>query len=233
MIKNIKLFSAVVFVSAALASPMAATEVQTTSYNSWLGTVSGAVSEWDFNIPNNTYDTASGYTLNVGSFGPLNVTGPDGSGFSLTKNPGYGNSNSITLEGADDGVGSMVFTTPTAGLTAFALGIGVSENAAPVTLTLSDGEVFTFNPTLGGSLLEGLSSATPITSFVLSTTAGSKVELTDFLASMSNEPGDAPTSPAAEVATAVMIGSGLLFFGARRKVFSNLTKNRVPKPKAC
>jgi hypothetical protein len=40
---------------------------------------------------------------------------------------------------------------------------------------------------------------------------------------MSNEPADTGNSPTTEVATALMIGSGLLFFGGCRKVYSNLT----------
>jgi hypothetical protein len=224
---NIKIFGAIILAVATFSTKAMATEVQTASYSSWLATVSGAASEWDFNIPGNTYDTASGYNLSVGSFGPINITGPDGGGYILTKDPGYGASNNIALEGASDGIGSMIFTTPSAGLTAFALGVGMLGNAAPVTMTLSDGESFTLNPAVNGNIFVGFSSATPITSFVLSTTAGSQVALTDFLAALSNEPGNAPSAPAAEVATAVMIGSGLLLFGARRKVFSNLSKPRL------
>jgi hypothetical protein len=92
-------------------------------------------------------------------------------------------------------------------------------------MTLSDGEIFTFNPTVGGTVNAGLSSATPITSILLTTTAGSQIELTDFLAAVSNQPADTtPPAPAAEVATILMIGSGLLFLGAGRKVYSNLSR---------
>ncbi len=211
------LFSVVMFAGLARA-----TEVQTTSYSAWLNTVSGVKAEWDFNVPNNTYNTSSGYSLSVGSFGPITVTGPDAGGYNLTKNPGYGPSNAVTLEGAGDGVGNMTFTPTGAGLTGFLLGVGISGNASPVTVTLSDGEVFTLNPSVGSNVFLGLSSATPITSFVLSTATGSQVELSDFFAAVSNQPADTP-APTAEVATALMIGTGLLFFGARRKVFSNLT----------
>jgi len=223
---NQRVFGAVVFAALTFGSQMSATEVQTTSYSAWKQTVSG-ISEWDFSFPGNgSYSTASGYTLNVGSYGPLNVTGPDGSGYVLNKNSNY---STTSLEGASDGVGTMSFTTPSAGLTGFLLGVGESGTAAPITLTLSDGETFTLNPPVGGNTFTGFSSTTPITSFVMSTTSGSLIELTDFFAGMTTQTagGTMAGSPTAEVATALMIGSGLLIIGARRKVFSNITRRRA------
>ena len=216
-------FSAVILAAVAFIVPAGATEVVTTSYTSWTTTTSGTISEWDFSLTQNTYDTAAGYNLNVGSFGPLTVTAPDNGGYNLQKNPGYGPSSNVTLQGPSDGVGSMNFVTPSAGLTAFGLGLGIAGNTAPITITMSDGETFTVSPPVNGTTFIGFSSASPITSFSLSTLNGSSVNLTDFLASMSNEPGSTGDSPAAEVATALMIGSGLLFFGGCRKVYSNLT----------
>lgn len=218
-----KIFSGVVFAALTLASQAGATEVITTSLSTWNSTISGSATEWDFNLPNNSYNTASGYSLNVGSFGPVTVTGPDGGGYVLTKTQGYGPSgNLIALADASDGIGSMKFASPAAGLTAFGLGLGLTGTAAPITVTLSDGETFTASPAVNGNLFLGLSSATPITSFALSTTAGTQVQLTDFFAGTSNQPAT-PDAPAAEVATAVMIGSGLLFFGGCRKIFSNVS----------
>jgi hypothetical protein len=220
-----KLFCAMIFCAAIFTPRLGATEVVTTSYSAWLATLGNTPTEWNFVFPNGgSYNTASGYSLSVGSYGPVNVTGPDGSGWVLSEGH-YGSSNSLTLQGASDGVGSMVFAAPTPGLTGFMLGLGISGKAAPITVTLSDGETFTENPTVGGAMLLGLSSATDITSFTLTTTSGSTVELTDFLAGNSNEP--AGTAPAAEVTTALMIGSGLLLFGARRKVFSNRSNSRA------
>jgi hypothetical protein len=128
-------------------------------------------------------------------------------------------SGSVALIGASDGVGTMDFTTPSSGLKAFGLGVGLLGKSAPITLSLSDGETFTLNPAVNGSVFLGLSSTTSITSFVLSTTSGSQVELTDFFAAASNETSGTP-APATEVTTAFMIGSGLLLFVLRRK-FSN------------
>ena len=216
-----KLFCATILCAAAFAPRLTATEIVTTSFSAWTATLTDSPVEWDFAFPNGgNYSTASGYNLSVGSYGPLNVTGPDGSGYLLNQ-ASYGPSNSPVLQGASDGVGSMVFTTPAAGLTGFLLGIGISGNAAPVTVTLSDGETFTANPAVNGSVLLGLSSATDITSFTLTTASGSAVDLTDFYAADSNEPAD--TAPTAEVATALMIGTGLLLIAARRKVFSTFS----------
>jgi hypothetical protein len=219
-----KLFSALIF--AAAVAHLNATEIVTASYAAWTATVSGAPAEWDFSFSGGTsYSTAAGYTLNAGSYGPLTVTGPDGSGYSLNENPAYFDSTTsqtvTTLESASDGVGSMVFTAPSAGLTAFALGLGELGVASPITIALSDGETFTANPGVNGDLFLGFSSATAITSFTLSTTggssAGSSIELTDFDAGASSQP-----EPAAELTTGIMIGSGLLFFLARGRKFSSL-----------
>lgn len=212
-----KVLAAVFFAAVTFASQAGATEILTSSLPAWKGTITGTGSEWDFSFPGNSYNTAVGYSLNVGSYGPIQVTGPDGSAYSLNKNY-YGSF--TTLAGPTDGSGSMVFTTPAAGLTAFVLDLGIAGNAAPISITLSDGEVFTANPGAGGLALLGFSSATPITSYMLATSSGSQVQLADFYAGLSNEP--AAAEPTAEVATALMIGSGLLLFGGCRKVFSNL-----------
>jgi hypothetical protein len=103
--------------------------------------------------------------------------------------------------------------------------------ASPITITLSDGETFTANPAVNGDVFVGFSSGTAITSFTLTTSNGSVIELTDFDAGNSNQPASAP---AGEVTTALMIGTGLLIFGARRRVFSNLSRPHIsanPKQK--
>jgi len=226
-----KVFCVVLFAAAACAPRLNATEIITTSYSAWLLTQTGTPTEWNFSFPNGgSYSTAAGYTLTVGTYGPINVTGPDGSGYSLSEDSSYHVSspshNLETLQGASDGVGSMVFTTPVAGLTAFGLGLGELGTASPITVTLSDGETFTASPAVNGTVYLGLSSQTAITSFTLKSSSGAAIELTDFYAGISNEPASAP-APAAEVTTALMIGTGLFVFGARRRVFSNLSRGRV------
>jgi len=224
-----KVFCAVLFTAAAWAPSLRATEIVTTSYAAWKATQTGNPTEWNFVFPNGgSYSTSSGYSLSIGSYGPVTVTGPDGSGYNLTEDSSYYDSaiskNIQTLQSANDGVGSMVFTTPAAGLTAFGIGLGEIGTASPITVTLSDGETFTASPGVNGAIFLGLSSQTVITSFTLTTSSGAAVELTDFFAGVSNEPASAP-APAAEVTTALMIGTGLFVFGARRRVFSNISRS--------
>lgn len=214
--------AAVACAALSFALPAGATEILTTSYSAWFATTTGSVTEWDFNIPSNTYNTASGYSMTVGSYGPINITGPDGSGFILQKNPGYGTHSYITLQSASDGIGDMYFQTPAAGITAFEIVVGITGNAAPISIKLSDGETFTASPTVGGLATIGLSSGTAITSFTLSTASGSQVQLADFYAGISTQPADVGT-PTVECATAIMIGSGLILFGGCRKVYSNFS----------
>ncbi len=212
-----KYICALLFSAASLASQMHATEIVTTSYAAWTATTAGAPAQWDLAFPNGgAYSTAAGCSLNVGSYGPVNVTGPDGTGYSLNENNNYFNSSTsqytTTLEGASDGTGSMVFTTPSAGLTAFGLGLGMLGTASPITVTLSDGETFSASPAVNGNIFLGFSSTTPITSFTLSTANGSAIELTDFQAAESSQP-----APAAEVTPLLMVGGGLLAFLMRRR----------------
>jgi hypothetical protein len=220
---EIRAASVMLLALSALASTANATEVMTTSYSAWLATTSGAIVDSN-GLPglstSGNYGTQNGYSLPLGSFGPISITGPDKTSYTLIG--GYYNS-SPALLGPADGVGTMTLTPPAAGLTAFMLQIGISDSTAPITITLSDGESFVVNPALNSSILVGFSSATPITQILLSTNNGSQVALTDFLGAVTNEPGTTADTPSAEVATAFLIGGGLLLIGARRKVFSNLT----------
>jgi hypothetical protein len=212
---KIKVFGAVL-ITAFLASQLSATEIVTTSYTAWTGTLTGASAEWDFAFSNPSYGTAAGYSMNVGTYGPISVTGPDGSGYVLNENPTYFDAttsqNRPTLESAGDGVGGMTFTTPAGGLTAFGLGLGMLGTAGPITITLSDGETFSALPSINGDEFLGFSSSTPITSFSLSAPNGSFIELTDFDAGVFNDP-----APAGEVTTAIMVATGLLFLSRWRK----------------
>lgn len=218
MHKKIKVFGALLTAAVGLSIPAGATEILTTSYTTWKSTITGTAVEWNDVVSASTYNTAAGFSMPLGSFGPLTVTGPDGSAYYLDKQY-YGSGTS--LEGAVDGTGSVQIATPAAGLTGFLMELGVNGTQAPITITLSDGETFTASPTAnGGVAWIGLSSGTSITSINLSTTSGSRVEVVDFLAGNSSEPAQAP---AVEVATALMIGSGLLVIGGVRKVFSNVS----------
>lgn len=112
--------------------------------------------------------------------------------------------------------------TPAAGINAFYVAFG-STDGSPITVTLSDGEAIALNPTptAGGEVVLGLSISHPITSIVISSTDASAV-LWDFDYGSSNLAQDSTPTPAAEAATAILIGIGLVTFGAGRKLFSAL-----------
>lgn len=220
---NTKVLGALLIAALTFVPRAGATEILTTTYSAWLSNTSGAVTAWGGNYSTGTtFNTASGFSMPVGSFGPVTVTGPDGAGYNLSKYYDLAANSAIALVAANDGTGTMAFSTQPAGLTAFDFFLGVNGTPAPITITLSDGEAFTVNVS-GAMTSFGFSSATAITGITLSTTAGSQIALVDFVAGNTNQAG----APAAEVATALMIGSGLLIFGGARKVFSNISTARA------
>jgi hypothetical protein len=99
-----------------------------------------------------------------------------------------------------------------------------SVELSPITISLSDGETFALNPAVTGlGFLDPTSSLSNT-----SITANSQSKVTAFLSAASPDAtGSAGAKPSAEFAYLVMIGGGLLFFGARRKVFSNISANRA------
>ena len=112
--------------------------------------------------------------------------------------------------------------TPAAGINAFYLALG-STDGQPITITLSGGEAIALNPTPTGSgtVVLGLSISHPITSIAIASTDASAV-LWDFDYGSSSLAQDSTMPPAAEAATAILIGIGLVTFGAGRKLFSAL-----------
>jgi hypothetical protein len=155
---------AVIWAAVSLATHVGATEVQSTSYASWLAEVGGAPVESNGSVAN---------------LGPVNVTG---------------------LASVD------------------------SVDLSPITISLSDGETFALNPTVNGLGFLGLSNS-PSSSSI---TANSQSNVTGFLSAASPDTtGSTSAKPSAEFAYAVMIGGGLFLFGARRKVFSNISASRA------
>ncbi|MBV9267584.1 MAG: hypothetical protein JO061_15560 [Acidobacteriaceae bacterium] len=196
-----------------------ATTVTTTSFNGWKATLTGSPTELDFSkIGLNSYSTAAGITLSAIGNSSIQfvTTGPDNGSYSLN---GYSNNGVTSLAGAQDGVGSINIAMPGSGENAILFGVA-STPSAPVTLTLSDGEVFTVTSTIFG-----LSISHPITWASLSTASGSRPLLEDFWFGTSSEPQDSNTqsnqgvSATPEGATLLLVlGGSLLLFGARRKV---------------
>jgi hypothetical protein len=205
----------------AVAGHAAATTIQTASYSAWTASLTGSPSESSMYFSSSSYNTASGWSTTIGSYGTFVTTGPDNGAYTLNETT-Y--SNLSALVGPNDGAGNgILITAPTAGVTAGLLGIGITGSAAPVSITLSDGEMFTINPNVNGTSFFGYSSSAPITSVFVSTASGSAVVLDDLWAGVSNVPADTPSSPAAECATILFIAGGLVFVGAKRKIYSNVT----------
>ena len=210
----------------AIAGHASATTIETTSYSAWVASLTGNPSDGFAYVASGSYSSASGWSTTIGSYGTFVATGPDGGSYSLNQTY-YGSSSASSLVGASDGTGG-VNVSSVSGVTGIMLGVGETSSASPITVTLSDGETFTINPTVGGTTLIGFSSSTPITSVYLSTAAGSAVVLDDLLAGVSNLPASTgPTSPASECATILLIAGGLVFLGAKRKIFSNVTASHA------
>ena len=201
-----------------------ATSITTTSYTSWKSSLIGAPSPADFNVVSRAnYNTADGLTLPMignSSVGFV-VTGPNNGAYQMV---GTTFNNITALAGGPDAGAGLNVATPGSGVNAFLLSVG-SIGGGPLTLTLSDGESF--------SVAEGLFGITishPISSFLLTTTAGSQAVLDDLYSGTSaldqdptNPSGSGSgtpvdTAPVAEGATSLMLAGGLLIlFGAWRK----------------
>ena len=211
------LFSAAAFAAALLGSVghANASSVTTTSFNTWKTFLTGSPTELNFNgISMTSYSTSSGITLMPAGM-PLagfGFTGPDGAGYSLT---GATYNSFISLEGGSDGNATILVATPASGENAILLGVG-STGGAGLTVTLSDGESFTL-----AAGLWGISISHTITSLTLSTSAGSRAVIDDFWFGTSNMAQDAPTAPASEAATSILLGGGLMVLAGvgRRKLF--------------
>jgi hypothetical protein len=205
-----------------LSGEMSATTITTTSFSTWESstyTVSGSQVELSFvpvNSANYSYSTSSGITLTPSgnpSIGFL-FTGPDNSGYVLN-GTSYNGLNA--LAGASDGVGVIKVATPSGGENAILLGVGCTgtcSGSTPLTLTLSDGEIFAI-----ANGLFGLSISHNITWVTLSAANGSRPVVDDFWYGTSAEAQDSQPQPAIEGATLILISGGLLvIFGFRRKL---------------
>jgi hypothetical protein len=222
---KIKLLPTLAFSLLAVAGHASATTIETTSYSAWVASLTGNPTDGFSYVASGSYSTAAGWSTTIGTYGTFVVTGPDSGSYSLSQTY-YGSGSTPSLIGAADGTGGLNVSSPS-GVTGLMLGVGESGSASPITVVLSDGETFSISPAVGGMALIGFSSSAPITSVYLSTAAGSAVVLTDLLAGVSSLPADAPSSPASECATILLIAGGLVFLGAKRKIFSNVTSSHA------
>ena len=193
-----------------------ATTITANSYSNWLTDLSGSSIELDFTgvQTGKTYNTLAGLNLYPvsGPKLPFTFTGPDNAGYNLsgTTFTQYGH-NFIFLEGASDGVGSIYITLPTGGENAVYLNLDSTNNTG-LNIQLSDGEIFT-SP--AGPL--GLALSQNISWLSISTASGSHPMIDDFFFGTSNLPQQSQTF---ELATAFLMGTGLVFLAAARRTFA-------------
>lgn len=199
-----------------------ATSITTTTFGSWKAGLTGSPSEADFSkISFTNYNTASGLTLpTIGNSSQGFVfTGPDNGGYQMT---GISYNSYTGLAGGSDSGAGLNVAMPGSGVNAFLLSVG-STGGTPLTLTLSDGEAFAIS-----NGLFGISISHPISSLLLTTTAGSQAVIDDFWfgsSSLTQDPTNSGGSgsgqgmaPIAEGATSLMMAGGcLLLFGVCRK----------------
>jgi hypothetical protein len=199
-----------------------ATSVTSTTFASWKASLTGSPSEANFGvIALTSYNTAGGLTLpTIGNSSVgTTVTGPDNGSYQMT---GVDYNSVKSLEGSADAGAGLSIALPNGGVNAFLLAVG-STGGTPLTVTLSDGEVFSI-----GNGLWGISISHTVSSLLLTTSAGSQAVIDDFYFGTSNLAQDSNggssgsqtgPAPVAEAATSLMIAGGCLFlFGIWRRV---------------
>jgi hypothetical protein len=193
--------------------------------NSWLAAVTAlgdATFEGQAPVNGSTsYNNSAGYTE-----AGVKFVGYSGGYDLMIVNPGsvnwwynFGSGASLSTVGSTLYPVSIVATLP-ANMTAVALNVMVAGNAGlPVVVTASDGSSATIPTTAGQASFFGAIYATPITSLTVASNgtppSGTYVLLDNFrygTADSDGLPGNAP-----EIATMLLIGTGLLAMAAFRK----------------
>jgi hypothetical protein len=193
-----------------------ATTITTTDYTTWKGGLTGSASEIGFDLLTlgTAYNTVAG-TTQAG----FNFTGPDNGSYKLSvQQHNFGSFSQRSLVGSTDNGASINVTMPSGGENALFLFVNGSVNT-PLTLLLSDGQSFSVK---SGSF--GLQLSHTISSFSLSTTAGSAVAIRDLDWGASALPQDSAgsSSPAAtpEAATLSLLGLGLFLLSTGLRLFN-------------
>lgn len=195
-----------------------ATAITTTSFVTWKSTMyqTGNPTELNFNtVGSSSYNTSSGITLAaIGNPAiTYTVTGPDNGAFQLTGGVFH---NVTSLFGAVDSGAQIKIVAPASGVNAILLGVNTT-GSTPITLTLSDNQVFNLS-----SGLFGISISHPINWMTLSTTAGSQMVLNDFWYGDSALTQDQIVPQTPEAATVLLTLGGLcLLLSTQRKRFRN------------
>jgi hypothetical protein len=196
--------------------PLRATTIVSYTFSNWASTETGG-RDADFTHIQYTMYGPSGYTSSDG----FNITGPDGSGTYLQglQYQGY-----QSLEGGNDSSAQLLVTAPGSGETALLFLLASNPQASNYTITLSDGETWTV---AGSTTFFGVSVSHPITSAILSTTAGSHPVLEDVSYGTTTLPLDSGgsgggQSAVPEATTALLLGAGLLMVAIAGKRVSPL-----------
>jgi hypothetical protein len=144
---------------------------------------------------------------------PFVFTTGDGSGI---LNAQYVNTD-IGLESTQ---GTVKITAPAAGVNALFLQFGTASSGMPITITLSDNEMFTATPAGATRSRLWLTLTHPISSLTVTST-GNDAVVTGLSFGASNLTQDPSSTP--ETATALLVGTGMLLLAVkRRKLLSAL-----------
>ena len=200
-----------------------ATTITTTDYTTWKGGLTGPASEIGFDLLTlgSSYNTAAGITQ-----GGFNFTGPDNSAYKLSvQQYNFGSFSQRSLVGSTDSGAGINVTMPSGGENALFLFVNGTVNT-PLTLLLSDGQRFSLN---SGSF--GIQLSHTISSFSLSTTAGSAVAIRDLDWGASALPqdsaGTASLTASPEAGTLTFFGLGLFLLSTCIRFF-NKRASRLP-----
>jgi hypothetical protein len=196
-----------------------ANTIQSADLTAWKTTiVTGSAHDTDFGPVSPT--AVSSYTLFMDNGTPFTWASGDGSvslkEYDNLSNP-IGSGNLKGVQGASGTTKGLKITTPVAGINALVLFFGTT-GGSPVTITLSDGEVFTGSPAgnTGNALF--LSISHPIYYLTVTSTTSAPV-VNGFSFATSNLAQDTPTDTAVEAATSILMGGGLLVLIAAGRRF--------------
>lgn len=192
-----------------------ATTITITDYTTWKGGLTGSASEIGFDLlPLGTsYNTLAGTTQSGFTF-----TGPDNGAYKLSvQQYNFGSFSQRSLVGSTDSGARVDISMPSGGENALFLFVNGTVNT-PLTLLLSDGQSFLLN---SGNF--GIQLSHTISSFSLSSAAGSAVAIRDLDWGTSALPQDNAgiTSPTAtpESGTFTFFGLGLFLLSTCMRLF--------------
>jgi hypothetical protein len=197
---------ALAFVALSPAGNAMATTITSSSFADWESNLAGSPSDVDFTTISPAVTAVSTVTLfGVSSPFPAFVfTSGDSSATVSAQSIG----NRLGLESTE---GTLEITPPAAGVNAFYLGFGTT-GATPVTITLSDNEVFTLPSSNTSVTGLWLSISHPIAWLTIAS-SGSPPVVTGMSFGASNLTQD-PTNAVPETPSLLLVSGGLLVFAA-------------------